>query len=328
MNRLIIVYNPRSSRFSGVKKEVLDKATSLKGYMVGKYEVEKTNVDDNAKKLAKLLQDGDLVISAGGDATAIIASNAILRSNKSATLAVLPYGNFNDLSRTLGTKTLEDILTWMGDAAGGTPAARSRQASTVGETAAAGPIQKLYPLEIYVDGELFRYATCYTTIGMIAESVEVYDAKKTRRKLKTRFGRFMEAHFGLSISRWYFKNRHKKNYLPEFKLNGQTKPKKTSDYIAVNGRYMARVLKSPDYSRKPQLFRSQTFRLVSFPRLFRFMATGILYKISAADTKGDTLEFLEPATIAIQTEGEQKIFKDVTKIEIKKSETPLKVIRA
>ena len=187
---------------------------------------------------------------------------------------------------------------------------------------------RLYPLEIYVDGELFRYATCYTTIGMIAESVEIYDAKKTRQKLKTRFGRFTEAYFGLSISRWYFKNRHKKNYLPEFKLNGQIKSKKTSDYIAINGRYMARVLKSPDYSRKPKLFRSQTFRLVSFPRLFRFMATGILYKVPAADTKGDTIEFLEPTTIAIQTEGEQKIFKSVTKIEIKKSEKPLKVIRA
>ncbi|MBR2998635.1 hypothetical protein IKF34_02605 [Candidatus Saccharibacteria bacterium] len=328
MNRLIIVYNPRSSRFSDVKKEVLDKVTSLKGYMIGKYEVEKTNVDDNAKKLAKLLQDGDLVISAGGDATAIVASNAILRSNKSATLAVLPYGNFNDLSRTLGIKNFDRIFTWTGDAAGGTPAARRRTSSTVGEAAAAGPVQKLYPLEIYVDGELFRYATCYATIGMIAESVEIYDVKKTRQKLKTRFGRFTEAYFGLSISRWYFKNRHKKNYLPEFKLNGRLQSKKTSDYIAINGRYMARVLKSPDYSKKPKLFRSQTFRLVSFPRLFRFMATSILYKVPATDTKGDTIEFLKPATIAIQTEGEQKIFRSVTKIEIRKSENPLKVIRA
>ena len=33
-----------------------------------------------------------------------------MKSGKSATLTVLPYGNFNDLARTLGTKKLDDIL--------------------------------------------------------------------------------------------------------------------------------------------------------------------------------------------------------------------------
>ena len=40
MRRLLIVYNPRSTRFVDVEKEVLSKARDLKGYMVGKYEVE------------------------------------------------------------------------------------------------------------------------------------------------------------------------------------------------------------------------------------------------------------------------------------------------
>jgi len=53
MRRLLIIYNPRSSRFSDVKDEVLSRLTELKGYMVGKYEVANTDVDDNAKKLAK-----------------------------------------------------------------------------------------------------------------------------------------------------------------------------------------------------------------------------------------------------------------------------------
>ena len=82
MKRLFIVYNPRSSRFLDVKKEVLDKTKNLKGYMVGKYEVEPTDVDENAKNLAKILKDGDLVLSAGGDATASISANGILRSRR------------------------------------------------------------------------------------------------------------------------------------------------------------------------------------------------------------------------------------------------------
>ena len=96
MNRVFVVYNPNSSRYSDVRKEVLDKLKNLKGYIVGKYEVEKTDVDKNAEKFSKVLKDGDLVISAGGDATGIIASNAILKSGKAATLAVLPYG-YNDI---------------------------------------------------------------------------------------------------------------------------------------------------------------------------------------------------------------------------------------
>ena len=111
MKRVFIIYNPRSSRFGDVKKEVLSKVTNLKGCIIGKYEVQNTDVDDNAIKLSKFLKNGDLVISAGGDATGIIASNAILRSKKDATLAVLPYGNFNDLAHTLGTKSLDDIFT-------------------------------------------------------------------------------------------------------------------------------------------------------------------------------------------------------------------------
>ena len=104
MKRLFVIYNPHSSRFAEVKKDVLDQLVKIKGYAIGKYEVDRTNVDKNTAKLAKLLKNGDILISAGGDATGIIASNGILKSNKDATLAVLPYGNFNDLARTLVTE--------------------------------------------------------------------------------------------------------------------------------------------------------------------------------------------------------------------------------
>ena len=61
MQRLLIVYNPSSSRFADVKKAVLTPAQNLKGCLIGKYEVEKTNLDSNITKLSKLIQDGDLV---------------------------------------------------------------------------------------------------------------------------------------------------------------------------------------------------------------------------------------------------------------------------
>ena len=298
MNRLFIVYNPRSSRFSDVKKEVLDHQKDFKGYLVGKYEVEKTDVDRNAVKFSKLLKDGDFVISAGGDATGVIAVNAILKSEKDVTLAVLPYGNFNDLSHTLNTKTLDDIKK--------------------------NTSKKYYPLEIYVDDKFFRYATCYTTIGMMAEAVHLYDSPKMRKTLKTAGGRKIGSYTNLAS--WYFKNRHKKIFLPDFKLNGELQPKKTSDYAAINGKFMARVMKGREDYKNSKIFRSETDRLTNFWRLIKLMSKSILFHIPGSETKGDILEFIEPATVELQAEGEYKTLENIKKIEIRKSKKCLKVI--
>ena len=303
MQRLLIVYNPHSSRFADVKKGVLTPVQNLKGYLIGKYEVEKTNLEANIAKLSKLIQDGDLVISAGGDATGIIASNGILKSGKDATLAVLPYGNFNDLSHTLGTSKLEDIIN---------------------KSAKSGLVQTLYPLEIIVDGKLFRYATCYVTIGMMAESVKIYDQPKMRKKLKTSFGRKISSY--TDLAGWYFKYRHKKQFLPDFKLNGELQPKNTSDYAAVNGRFLARVLKSTPYYRNPHTFLHETDRLTNFWRLSKLITKSIFFRIANTETTNDKIEFLKPATIELQAEGEYQVFKDIKKIEIKKGDKFIKVI--
>ncbi len=304
MRKLLIVYNPRSSRAAEVEKEVLAPARELTGVMVGKYEVERTDVDKNAAKFAKLLKDGDLVLAAGGDATATIAANGILLSGRDASLAVLPYGNFNDLARTLKTKSFEQVFE---------------------NQKLEKSVRKLYPLEIIVDGKFFRYATCYVTIGMTAEAVEIYDRPEVRKKLKKNFGRKVGSY--VSLANWYFKNRHRKHFLPEFSLNGKLQDKRISDYAAVNGRSMARVMKGGEDYLKPKTFRSETDRLTNFWRLFRLMFLSIFVRVPGAETKGDVLEFVEPATVEIQAEGEYRVFRDVKKIEIRKAEKWLKVVQ-
>ena len=339
MQRIIIIYNPHSSRFSDVKKEVLDLAKHLKGYMVGKYEVEKTNLDANIAKLSKLIKDKDIIISAGGDATGVIASNGILKSGKDATLAVLPYGNFNDLSHTLGTSKLEDIIFGMGGRDSffeGSPELGKARSSAARPWRRAGRTrpekkglgqalyQKLYPLEIIVDGKLFRYATCYVTIGMMAESVKIYDQPTMRKKLKKSFGRKISSY--TDLAGWYFKYRHKKQFLPDFKLNGELQPKNTSDYAAINGHFLARVLKSTPYYQNPHIFLHETDRLTNFWRLSKLITKSIFFRIANTETTYDEIEFLEPATVEIQAEGEYQAFKDIKKIEIKKSDKFIKVI--
>lgn len=299
MKCILIVYNPRSSRFADVEREVITEARAIKGCLVGKYEVKPTSIEQNIANLSKLIQDGDLVISAGGDATGVVAAGGIMKSEKDATLAALPYGNFNDLARTLGTKSLQDVLR-----------------------AAAKPKQ-FYPLEILVDGQFFRYATCYVTIGMTAEATAIYDAPKLRHRLKTSPARNIVSYIALAI--WYFRNRHKHTFIPEFILNQSTQPPRTSDYIATNGTSMARIMKGYSDYRHSRTFHSQSARLASIPHLAKFMFQSIFRNIPSNPTTGDTITFTHPATVTMQAEGELRTFKHIRQIEIKKSNRAIKV---
>ena len=50
-------------------------------------------------------------------------------------------------------------------------------------------------------------------------------------------------------------------------------------------------------------------------------------RVPGAETKGDVLEFVKPATVEIQAEGEYRVFRNVKKIEIRKAEKWLKVVQ-
>ena len=194
----------------------------------------------------------------------------------------------------------------------------------MGEDAAAGPARRFYPLEIIVDGKFFRYATCYVTIGMTAEAVSIYDSPKMRAKLKNAFGRKITSY--TELSKWYFKNRHKHAFIPEFSLNGELQSTKTSDYAAVNGRSMARVMRGGEDYHDPKFFRHETDRLTNFYRLVKLMMKSIFSRIPGTATDGDILKFTNPSTVTLQAEGESVTLKDINKIEIRKSKKCLKVI--
>ena len=301
MRRLLVVYNPNSSNYVRVKNEVLERLPNISGFMIGKFVIEKAPFEDNVKRLKKVLEDGDVVLSAGGDATAAVSANAILESGKDVTLSVLPYGNFNDLARTLRTFKFDDILN-------------SGFKST-----------NFYPLDVIVDGKHWRYACCYVTIGMTAESVALFDDKKIRKKLQK--GHKSSWRSYIYLMKWYFKNRRKKTFSPEFKINGELQHKKTSDYAAVSGSSMCRVMKGGKDFLKPDVFRSYADRLATnFWRLTKLMTKSILSRVPGKETKGDILEFIEPSTVSLQAEGEYKTFENIKIIEVRKPKKCLKVI--
>lgn len=300
MQRLLLIYNPRSSQYVHVKDEVISRASKLNGYMIGKFAIKKAPFEENVKALKKVLQDGDIAIAAGGDATAAVTANAILESKKDVTLGVLPYGNFNDLARTLGTMKYNDIFDNFNN------------------------VKKLYPLDIIVNGTHWRYATCYVTAGMTAEAVELFDEPKFRAYIRK--GHKSSWRSYLKLAEWYFKNRRKKVFLPPFTLNGKPTKKGVSDYCALSGKSMCRVMKGGDDYLKSKVFRSETCRLTNFWRLTKLMLTSILKRTPGTETKEDLIEFLAPAAVELQAEGEYKKFENVTKILIKKTDQYIKVI--
>lgn len=301
MKRLIIVYNPRSSHYAQVQKEVLAKARALKGWAIGKFEVADTNVDDNARRLSRVFQDNDLVISAGGDGTATIAINGIMLSKaQNVRIGVLGLGNFNDTSRTFGNLKFDDIIKYESEA------------------------KEVWPLECSINKEHWRYGMCYFTIGMFAEACAVFDHPKTRKALQSGKKRTV---FSLAVLvRWWLKQR-KKHGLPKFMLGNSSDEfvacHKVSDYMAVNGKTVARMMRGGKFFTQKESFISYNGQLTKFFKLCWMMFRSIFRRVPGTESDYDCLVFAKPAKMMFQAEGEYAKLEGVEIVEINKAKKPL-----
>lgn len=288
--RVVIVYNPRSSRAGQVERRVLARLPEAT-----RYEVLDTDVDDNAGRLAKVLRDGDLVLTAGGDATAVIGLNGAMLSGRDVAFAALPYGNFNDTAHGLGLRKLEDVL--------------------------AGEERRAWALQCLVDGEHYRYGLCYFTLGMFAEATEIFDNPKYRKKLRS--GKRSVWYSVKILAEWWVKNR-RREFLPDaYKINGR-EVRRTTDYAALNSCRMARLMKSRRWFLEKK-FKAQTGRLSSLLGLARLMVPSVLWGMSGRVTGRDALEFAEEVEVMVQGEGEYRRVK-CKRVEIRKAEKWVKVI--
>lgn len=297
MKRLMLVYNPRSSQQARIEREVLTEVRQLRSWMVGKYAVKPAKLEENAAQLAKVLMDGDLVVVAGGDGTAAMALNAIMLAEKQAILGVLGYGNFNDIARMTGVRRTEGVRG-------------------IVEAYEAGRMRKLYPLEVLVDDKHWRFAPCYATVGLLAEATELMDDEKMRTALNT--GKHGPLFSLFQAVGWYFKHK-RKQFLPAgMMVNGIEVARGTTDYLAVNGPSLARLMKGGEWCFAPGKFASATKRLGSFWRMVGFGLRSVIFGVKVVETEGDIIEFAEPSNVEIQAEGEYVKLEGVRRIEVRK----------
>lgn len=304
MKKLILVYNSDASHAAAVKSEVIDQVRKMPGWMVGRFEVKKLTVDENAELLARMLDDGDLVVSAGGDGTAAVAMNGVMLSGKDVALGVMGYGNFNDMARMLGVKRPMEVG---GEYVGGV--------KEIVEKFGRGETAEIYPLEILLDDRHWRWVACYMTMGLLAEAARVMDEKKVRGSLKT--GKRGLIFSLIMAMKWFFRNRRREFLSAKMTMNGVGVSEKMTDYLAVNGPRLARLMKGGKWYLDEKNFGSTMRGLKSFWKMVGFGLRSVTKGLRLVESKNDVIEFEEESEVEIQAEGEcQRVM--VKKIEVRK----------
>lgn len=105
--------------------------------------------------------------------------------------------------------------------------------------------------------------------------------------------------------------------MPALKLNGR-EMKQTTDVIALNSPYMAKVMRGEKWYEQTDKFAAGGFWLKKSWPLFKFMMQSMFKRIPLTEVERMTVEFSEPASFMAQTEGEYERLADVRKVEVKK----------
>lgn len=292
--RLVLVYNPNSSHFKKMEKKVLRPARKREDLELVEFQVKRVVVERNVTALTKILKKGDLVVSMGGDGTATMTLNAILKSGKEGIFfGVLGYGNFNDVAMTIGSENFDDIL----------------------DTVDVGEVREVWPVECHLDGKLWRYGMGYFTVGMMAEACSTFEERKNRKELKR--GDKSVVFSVWRLFTWWRKNR-KKEFLPEvFCVDGEENKKK-SDILVLNGRRMGKLIRGGMNASRPDEMLFYTGKMSSWAGILGFMLRSMLFGMPSEIRRKATIEFDKKTQVMIQGEGEFKKTK-VKKIELIKS---------
>ena len=99
-----------------------------------------------------------------------------------------------------------------------------------------------------------------------------------------------------------------------------------SDYMAVNGKTVAKIMKGGKYYMQDRGFLSAMGKMNKFWHLFAMMMRSFFHRVPGVESDYDELIFEKPGRMMFQAEGEYKMISGVERVEIHKSQEPLLVI--
>lgn len=299
--RLVIAYNPHSSRAAEVQSSVFDRLSAA-GYHYDTIVVHQASLEDNVARLAPHIQSGDLILSAGGDGSAHAIFHTVMAANRpDVTLGFLAFGNFNDIPHTFNTQaSLRDPVVFLNEA----------------------KPETVWPLEVTVDSRPLRNALLYVTIGWTARAASRFDDPRFRNKIKNARARLVESVWRLG---WYYLRTRRLSLLPSFRYN-DVSHKKTSDLIFANGPTVARLFRSNKRYYREEVF---LYRKLDVRRLITnipFLVSSLMGRMKGDEVTEAIVNFDMPSQVPIQCDGEVSILEECTRIQVKKAARSLTIL--
>ena len=295
--RIVLIQNPNSTRAEQVQAGVVDPLHAADIDFVN-FVTKYPDTEDNILDMRGFFREGDTILCAAGDGTGMQVANAVLREGHNDTrIGYLGYGNFNDLAH--GQRNPLPLLA---------PTAQTTEC---------------HPLTLQVNGEYWRDAPAYMTMGFTAVAASQFGNAETRQNMRDipEWAKLAASIGQLGLT--YFKKRD--NYLPLFSTS--TSPvvqRAVTDVFAINSRRVGRIIKSqPDYP-ATDMFGYRTNDVSTIAKNLPFGLLSLAGHAPASQVRELRLLFESPSAVPVQTEGEFARLQDVSEFFVYKD--PAKVL--
>lgn len=291
--RLVIVHNGHSTGADRIQHDVFNQL-DLERIPYEVFSTPSPIANENIEAIVEHLKDGDRIISAAGDGTASQLANATLLSQRrDVELGFLPYGNFNDIARTHLEKhgSVLDLL----------------EATTVDVT----------PLSVVLNGEHWRYAPAYLTIGWTALAAAQFSASESRAAIKRSASGLRLGHSLVQLAGNYFENRH--NFIPSHHTSSSPLVRTAvTDLLFINNPRVGSIVRSAEAFYDSDEF---GFAAVDVSSMWRNIPFGLKAITGHTPTERfDDLEvtFEQPVSLPVQSEGEYSLVRNVEQLRVHK----------
>lgn len=290
--RLVVVHNPNSTGAARAVDEVI-KPLYDNSVDFTLFETQHSDTEANIADMRKVFQRGDRAIVTGGDGTKMQAMNAVCREQLTdIQFGLLPYGNYNDLA----DKHL-DIH------------------QIINQRYTTSPLS---PMTIDVNGEYYRHAPSYLTLGFTALAASRFSSEDTREIIKRlplhlrKLANIAE----LAIS--YLQMSREK--LPTFHTSESDIVRSAvTDILLLNSKRAGGIIRShPNYAQEDFF----GYHEANVTNIFASLPFGLsaLAGHAIADPRRETrITFERPSTVPLQSEGEFMELHDVSEIFVYKN---------
>jgi len=299
--RIVLVHNPNSTRAERVPHEIFD-PLRRGGIDFTFFETQQQDTESNIADMQSVFKDGDTIIVAGGDGTKMQAINAALRSKVDVQLGLEGYGNYNDLSDK--KLTALDI-------------ANKDYTTTV-----------LRPMTVEVNNDYLFHSPSYLTMGFTAHAAAKFSQEQTRKNIE-QLPQSMRMLGNLArLAATYFEL-HSYKLPPYHTSESPVVRDAVSDILLLNSKRAGGIIRShPDYGLE-DYFGYHEANVANILASLPFGVSALAGHAMADHLTDIQIEFEQPSTVPIQSEGEFRVLNGVSKISVYKNPADrLKILRA